>query len=90
MRLLLKFNLIFLVVFVAGVLGAGKVSYDLLQSNAKQEVLDHARLTMEKAMAIRSYTSDQIGPLLQTQMKYTFLPQTVPAYSATEGKHLPL
>src|SRR6185369_13752987 len=84
MRLLLKFNLIFLIVFVAGVLGAGKVSYDLLQSNAKQEVLDHARLTMEKAMAVRSYTSDQIGPLLQTQMKYTFLPQSIPAYSATE------
>jgi protein-histidine pros-kinase len=25
-----------------------------------------------------------VGPLLQTQMKYTFLPQSVPAYSATE------
>lgn len=84
MSLLLKFNLIFLVVFVAGVLGAGKVSHDLLQSNAKQEVLDHARLTMEKAAAIRAYTNDQIRPLLETQMKYTFLPQTVPAYSATE------
>ena len=84
MRLLLKFNLIFVLVFIAGVLGAAKVSYDLLQSNAKQEVLDHARLTMEKASAIRSYTNDQIRPLLETQMKYTFLPQTVPAYSATE------
>nr|WP_239027382.1 DUF3365 domain-containing protein [Ramlibacter algicola] len=81
---MLKFNLIFLVVFVAGLLGAAKVSHDLLQRNAKQEVLDHARLTMEKASAIRSYTNDQIRPLLETQMKYTFLPQTVPAYSATE------
>jgi protein-histidine pros-kinase len=84
MRLLFKFNLIFLVVFIAGVLGAGKVSYDLLQKNAKEEVLNHARLTMEKAVAVRSYTNDQIRPLLETQMKYTFLPQTVPAYSATE------
>ena len=84
MSLLFKFNLIFLVVFVAGVAGAGKVSYDLLQSNAKQEVLNHARLTMEKAMAVRAYTQDQIRPLLETQLKYTFLPQTVPAYSATE------
>jgi HAMP domain-containing protein len=84
MRLLLKFNLIFLLVFVAGVLGAGKISYDLLQRNAKQEVLDHARLTMEKAVAVRAYTNEQIRPLLETQMKYTFLPQTVPAYSATE------
>ncbi len=84
MRLLFKFNLIFLVVFIAGVLGAGKVSHDLLQSNAKEEVLNHARLTMEKAVAVRTYTNDQIRPLLETQMKYTFLPQTVPAYSATE------
>lgn len=84
MSLLIKFNLIFLAVFVAGVLGAGKVSHDLLQRNAKQEVLDHARLIMEKAVAIRGYTSSQIGPLLETQMKYTFLPQSVPAYSATE------
>jgi protein-histidine pros-kinase len=84
MSLLFKFNLIFLVVFVAGVAGAGKVSHDLLQSNAKQEVLNHARLTMEKAMAVRAYTQDQIRPLLETQLKYSFLPQTVPAYSATE------
>jgi protein-histidine pros-kinase len=84
MPLLLKFNLIFLLVFALGVLGAAKVSYDLLQRNAKQEVLEHARLTMEKASAVRSYTNDQIRPLLETQMKYSFLPQTVPAYSATE------
>ena len=84
MRLLFKFNLIFLMIFAAGVVGAGKVSYDLLQSNAKEEVLNHARLTLEKASAVRSYTSDQIGPLLETQLKYTFLPQTIPAYSATE------
>jgi HAMP domain-containing protein len=84
MRLLLKFNFIFLVIFVAGIFGAGRVSYDLLQKNAKEEVLNHARLTLEKASAVRAYTSDQIGPLLQTQLKYTFLPQTIPAYSATE------
>jgi HAMP domain-containing protein len=84
MRLLLKFNLIFLVIFVAGVVGAGKVSYDLLQNNAKEEVLNHARLMLEKASAVRAYTSTQIGPLLETQLKYTFLPQTIPAYSATE------
>jgi protein-histidine pros-kinase len=33
---------------------------------------------------VRSYTSTQIAPLLETQMKYTFLPQSVPAFSATE------
>jgi HAMP domain-containing protein len=39
---------------------------------------------MDAALAARGYTSTQVGPLLETQMKYTFLPQSVPAYSATE------
>jgi HAMP domain-containing protein len=37
---------------------------------------------MEAALAVRTYTATQIKPLLDTQMKYTFLPQSVPAYSA--------
>jgi protein-histidine pros-kinase len=40
---------------------------------------------MQAALAMRNYTSKQIKPLLETQMKYTFLPQTVPAYAATES-----
>ena len=39
---------------------------------------------MEKALAVRSYTSTQVAPLLETQMKYSFLPQSIPAFSATE------
>ena len=84
MRLLLKFNLVFLIVFLAGLAASAYVSRELLQQNAQQEILEHARLTMEKAIAVRSYTQEQIQPLLQTQMIYTFLPQSVPAYSATE------
>lgn len=84
MRLLLKFNLIFVLVFIAGLAASAYVSRDLLQRNAQREILEHARLTMEKAIAVRSYTIEQIAPLLGTQMKYSFLPQTVPAYSATE------
>ncbi len=84
MRLLLKFNLIFVLVFLAGLAGSAYVSRDLLQRNAEQEILEHARLTMEKAIAVRTYTNEQIRPLLETQMMYSFLPQSVPAYSATE------
>lgn len=87
MRLLLKFNLVFLLFFLAGLGASMWIANDLLQQNAKQEVLEHARLTMEKAIAVRSYTIDQIQPLLQTQMVYTFLPQSVPAYAATEVLH---
>ena len=87
MRLLLKFNLIFALVFALGLIGCGWLSRDLLQRNAKEEILEHARLLMEKATAVRNYTTSQIQPLLATQMKYSFLPQSVPAYAATEVLH---
>jgi protein-histidine pros-kinase len=55
-----------------------------LQANAREEVLQHARIMMEAALATRTYTAAQVKPLLDTQMQYKFLPQTVPAYAATE------
>lgn len=84
MKLVIKFNLVFIIVFSLGFAAAGFVTYDLLQRNAKEEILQNARLIMESALASRGYTAGQIAPLLQTQMKYDFLPQTVPAYGATE------
>jgi HAMP domain-containing protein len=87
MRLLLKFNLIFALVFAAGLFVCGWLSRDLLQRNAKDEIYEHARLLMESSIAVRNYTAGQIKPLLETQMKYSFLPQSIPAYSATEVLH---
>lgn len=84
MKLLLKFNLVFLLVFAAGLAATGYVSWRLLERNAKAEIAENARLLMDTAIAARTYTSSQINPLLETQMKYSFLPQSVPAYSATE------
>jgi protein-histidine pros-kinase len=84
MKLILKFNLVFVVVFLLGLAAAGYVSHDLLQKNAREEILQNARLLMEASLSTRSYTSGQVRPLLETQMKYAFLPQSVPSYSATE------
>src|SRR5205823_8362423 len=56
----------------------------VLQANAREEILDNARVMMESTLASRSYTNSQVKPLLETQLRYTFLPQTVPAYAATE------
>src|SRR5262245_10319041 len=84
MKLIVKFNLVFIAVFLLGLAAAGYVSNQLLQKNAREEIVLSARLLMESALAARTYTSRQIGPLLQTQMKYSFLPQSVPAYSANE------
>jgi HAMP domain-containing protein len=84
MNLLFKFNLVFIAVFALGLAITGVITRELLQRNAQEEVLQHARFMLEKAVAVRSYTSQQIAPLLETQMRYSFLPQSVPAYSATE------
>jgi protein-histidine pros-kinase len=84
MKLIVKFNLVFLVIFVIGLIIAAYVSRSLLQKNARDEVVQNARIMMESALASRAYTANQIKPLLETQMKYQFLPQTVPAYGATE------
>ena len=84
MKLLLKFNLVFVLIFAIGLAATGRISWTLLERNARDEIAGSARLLMDAALAARGYTSTQVGPLLETQMKYTFLPQSVPAYSATE------
>ena len=84
MKLILKFNIVFIAIFLIGLGAAGYVSNQLLQNNAREEILQNARLVMEASLATRAYTSSQIRPLLETQMKYAFLPQSVPSYSATE------
>jgi HAMP domain-containing protein len=84
MKLLIKFNLVLLLVFAIGFLAVGYTTNRLLQRNAKQEIVENARIMMEAALAVRSYTSGEIKPLLETQIKYSFLPQSVPAYSANQ------
>lgn len=84
MKLLLKFNLIFILVMALGVAVSGWISRGLLQEQARQEVIAIGRLLIDQASAVRTYTSSQITKLLETQMKYEFLPQSVPSYSAVE------
>jgi HAMP domain-containing protein len=84
MKLLLKFNLIFVLVMAVGIGMSGWISRGLLQKQAQEEVLGGARLMLEQALAVRVYTSTQITKLLEEQLKTEFLPQSIPSYSATE------
>ncbi|HUL56616.1 MAG TPA: DUF3365 domain-containing protein [Usitatibacter sp.] len=84
MGLRLKFNIVLTLVFAAGMAVSAYVSYELLQDNAKQEVLRNAGLMMEAALSIRGYTVKEVKPHLESQLAETFLPQTVPAFAATE------
>ncbi len=80
-----KFNLVFVSIFAVGFIAAGMIANSLLKESAREETLQNARLLMESAQAVRQYTSKQIVPLLQTQLKYQFHPQSVPSYSAVEN-----
>lgn len=84
MGLRLKFNLVLLVVFLLGLGVSAYISHGLLVNNAREEVTRNAELMMESALAIRGYTVSQVRPQLEMQMMRVFLPQTVPAYAATE------
>ncbi len=84
MKLLFKFNLIFILVMALGVAVSGWISRGLLQEQARSEVVSTGRLLMEQALAVRGYTSGQIAKLLATQLQTEFLPQAIPSYSATE------
>jgi protein-histidine pros-kinase len=87
MGLRLKFNIVLVVVFLVGFSAAGLISRQLLQTNARDEVVRNARLMMESALAVRAYTVEQIKPHLDPMLNETFLPQTVPAFAATETLH---
>jgi HAMP domain-containing protein len=85
MKLTLKFNLVLILVFAIGLGITGVLSWNILQENARKEVIERAGLMMEAALAVRSYTVSEIRPLLALQMTKEFLPQSVPAYAATQS-----
>lgn len=83
MGLRLKFNLVLLAVFVIGLGATGYVSYDLLHKNARDEVLRNAGVMMEASLSMRHYTVTRVRPLLPYDAD-KFLPESVPAFAATE------
>ena len=85
MRLLLKFNLVLICVFALGLLAVCLVTNQQLKESAREQVLENAKLMMETAVGIRGYTTRQIKPLLAKQLESKFLPQSVPAFAATES-----
>jgi HAMP domain-containing protein len=85
MNLLIKMNAGLLICFGVVAAAVGWHANGVLQANAKREVLGNARLMMEAAMTARTYTTEEIKPLLESLMKQKFLPQSVPSYAATQS-----
>lgn len=82
MKLRTKFTLILSATFVAGLLVTGVISYQILYSNAQKEISERALMMMESAKAMRTYTINNVKPLLKPLMMDTFHPESVPAFAA--------
>jgi protein-histidine pros-kinase len=84
MKIAVKFNALLLLLFSLSLGSTYFIAKQLLEANASTSVEENARIMMRSALAVRTYTSSQIEPLLESQNQHEFLPQTVPSYSATE------
>jgi HAMP domain-containing protein len=82
MKLRWKIDLAMCGAFLAGLGLAGASAYEILTKNALEDSLQNARIMIESASAIRSYTTQRITPLLAQQMKVEFLPYSIPSFAA--------
>ena len=88
MKLTTKINLVLVAIFSVALILGGGYSYYLTADNARQQVTDQAELIMQEAIAVRSYTVNEIRPLLAQFGEDVFHPQIVPAYSATQTANI--
>ncbi|WP_186149279.1 c-type heme family protein, partial [Burkholderia gladioli] len=84
LSLAIKFNLVFVAIFAIGLTAAGIVADRVLQQQALDETRHDADVLMSAAEAMQDYTAKHITPLLSTQIQYSFVPESVPAFSAIE------
>jgi protein-histidine pros-kinase len=74
-----------IVTLIVGATLSGVLMYKQLQADAYSEVMATADLMLDSAMSVRRYTIEQVRPHLdQAVSQKRFLPQSVPAYGATE------
>jgi HAMP domain-containing protein len=85
MGLRAKFNLVILVAFAVGFVLAAVALNQVFITNAREHVLEQARLMITAADAIRTYTVRELVPLLPKEHEGKFVPQTVPAYAAQKN-----
>jgi HAMP domain-containing protein len=84
MSLRVKFNIVMLAAFIAGLALAAIFLDRLTKTSARSGVLSEAALMMGEVNANILYTDTQISPLLFKQMQVQFLPQAIPFYAAQQ------
>ncbi|WP_346016542.1 DUF3365 domain-containing protein [Chroococcidiopsis sp. CCMEE 29] len=86
LKLASKFTLILMLVFIGGIFISGAALSKALEHRAEKEVTSQALLLIQAMNSVRNYTSEHVNPLLASRLETepVFIPETVPAFSATE------
>ncbi|WP_373547726.1 DUF3365 domain-containing protein [Chamaesiphon sp.] len=81
-----KFNGLLAIVFIIALTLASLLLYGVFEQNAEAEITGKAKLIVETMNSVRDYTDSNIEPLLKDSLETepAFLPETVPAFAATE------
>lgn len=82
MTLKLKFNLVMIVAFTAGLGLAGVFVNSFSRATARNTVLSEAAIMMANVNAVMHYTDAEVSPLLARSAKVQFLPQAIPFFAA--------
>ncbi|HCF29724.1 MAG TPA: histidine kinase [Cyanobacteria bacterium UBA11049] len=86
LKLTTKFSIMLILIFIGAIAISGAALSKALEHRAEREITSQALLLIDSMTAVRSYTSDRVNPLLAARLETepVFIPETVPAYSATE------
>lgn len=88
MNLRFKFNLVLIGIFAVGTAAVLLLGRQQFLRDAQEDVTRQSSLIMESALAVRGYTTTRIKPHLDPKLVDVFLPETVPAFAATETINL--
>lgn len=81
-----KFNLLLMIIFIVSICVSGAILSNVLQQRAQNEITSKALILIKTMNSVRNYTQNRVNPLLAARLETetVFIPETVPAFSATE------
>ncbi|MEL6331166.1 MAG: DUF3365 domain-containing protein [Cyanobacteria bacterium J06626_26] len=81
-----QFTKMLTIVFVVGILTSGLILSAAIRQKVEGQTIQQAEILIQTMNAVRTYTSSKVNPQLADELaaSSTFIPETVPAYSARE------
>ena len=81
-----QFTKMLTIVFVVGILTSGLILSAAIRQKVEGQTVQQAEILIQTMNAVRTYTSSKVNPQLADELaaSSTFIPETVPAYSARE------